>query len=191
MPLYIAFIVLTNAFDLVNRDGLFQVLPKIGCPPKLQSMIESFHTDPKGTVQFTGSSSEPVEIRSGVKQGCVLAPTLFGIFFGLLLKHAFDTRTEGIYVSTRSALQPCPSKKPRQRYARFSSGTWRLLMTQQLRPTPMRNSSHWWTAYHRAVRTSDWPSVWRRRMSWHRTQKHRRSLPSTTTTMIIYMYCIC
>ena len=74
----------------------------IGCPPKLQSMIASFHTDTKGTVQLNGSSSEPFEIHSGVKQGCVLSPTLFGIFFGLLLKHAFDTTTEGIYLRTRS-----------------------------------------------------------------------------------------
>ena len=102
MPLYIAFIDLTKAFDLVSRDGLFKVLPKIGCPPKLQSMIKSFLTDTPGAVQFNGSSSEPFEIRSGVKQGCVLAPTLFGIFFGLLLKHAFDTTTEGIYLRTRS-----------------------------------------------------------------------------------------
>ena len=35
MPLYIAFIDLTKAFDLVSRDVLFKVLPKIGCPPKL------------------------------------------------------------------------------------------------------------------------------------------------------------
>ena len=50
MLLYIAFIDLTKAFDLVSRDGLCKVLPKIGCPPQLQSMIESFHTDTKGTV---------------------------------------------------------------------------------------------------------------------------------------------
>ena len=31
-PLYIAFIDLTKAFDLVSRDGLFQLLPRIGCP---------------------------------------------------------------------------------------------------------------------------------------------------------------
>ena len=36
---------------------------------------------PRGTVQFNGSSSEPFEILCGVKQGCVLAPTLSGIFF--------------------------------------------------------------------------------------------------------------
>ena len=65
-------------------------------------MIESFHTDTKGTVQFNGSFSEPFEIRSGVQQGCVLAPMLFGTVFGLLLKHVLDTITEGIYFRTRS-----------------------------------------------------------------------------------------
>ena len=102
MPLYIAFIDLTNAFDLASRDGLFQILPKIGCPPKLQSMINSFHTNMKGTVQFNGSSSRPFHIGSGVKQGCVQAPTLFGIFFALLLRHAFGTASEGICLRTRS-----------------------------------------------------------------------------------------
>ena len=102
MPLHVVFIGPTKAFNLVSRDGLFKVHPKIGCPPKLQSMIESFHTDTKGTVQFNGSSSEPFKILSGVTQGCVLAPTLFGIFFGLLLKHEYDTTTEGIYLRTRS-----------------------------------------------------------------------------------------
>ena len=102
MPRYIAFIDLTKAFDLVSRDGFFQILPKIGCPPKLQSMIESFHTNMKGTVQFNGSSSRPFDILSGVKQGCVLAPTLFGIFFALLLRHAFGTASEGICLLTRS-----------------------------------------------------------------------------------------
>ena len=98
MNFCIAFIDLTMAFDLVSRDGLFKVLSKIGCPLKRQCMIESFHIDTKGTVQSNGSSSELFEIRSGVKQGCVLAPTLFGVFFGLLLKRAFGTTSEGIYL---------------------------------------------------------------------------------------------
>ena len=102
MPLYIAFIDLTKAFDLVSRDGLFQIFPKIGCPPKLQSMIESFHTNMKGTVLLNGSSSRPFDIRSSVKQGCVLAPAFFGIFFALLLRHAFGTASEGICLQTRS-----------------------------------------------------------------------------------------
>ena len=102
MPLYIAFIDLTKAFDLVSIDGLFHILPKIGCPPKLQSMIKSFYTNMKGTVQFNGSSSMPFDIRSGVKQGCVQALALFGIFFALVLRHAFGTASEGICLRTRS-----------------------------------------------------------------------------------------
>ncbi|XP_078661585.1 uncharacterized protein LOC144905710 [Branchiostoma floridae x Branchiostoma belcheri] len=101
-PLFIAFIDLTKAFDLVSRDGLFKILAKIGCPPKLLRMIQSFHTGMKGVVQFDGSSSEAFDIRSGVKQGCVLAPTLFGIFFAVMLKCAFGTSTEGVYLHTRS-----------------------------------------------------------------------------------------
>ena len=75
--------------------------------------------------------------------------------------------------------------EPRQTYARFSSRTCCLLMMHQLRPTPRRNSSHWWTASHSHVRTSDWPSVWRRRMSWGRSQKHCQSLPSTTMNSML------
>ena len=101
-PLYMAFIDLTKAFDLVSRDGLFKILEKIGCPPKLLLLIRGFHDNMKGRVQYEGSVSDEFEIRSGVKQGCVLAPTLFGIFFAVMLKQAFGTATEGIYLRTRS-----------------------------------------------------------------------------------------
>ena len=53
-------------------------------------------------MQFIGNLSEPFDMHSGVKQGSVLAPTLFGIFFALLLRHAFGTAQEGIYLWTRS-----------------------------------------------------------------------------------------
>ena len=97
-PLYVAFIVLTKAFDLVSRDGLFKILAKISCPPTLLSIVKSFHEDMKGTVLYDGATSNPFNILSGLKQGCVLAPILFGIFFATLLKHAFGESTEGIYL---------------------------------------------------------------------------------------------
>ena len=87
--LYFACINLTKAFDLVSRDGLFKILAKIGCPPTLLSTIQSFHEDMKGAIVYAGSTSEAFDIRNGVKQGCVLAPTVFGIFFAVMLKHAF------------------------------------------------------------------------------------------------------
>ena len=82
-----AFVDLTKAFDKVSRSGLYMVLHKIGCPPTLLELIVSFHDDMKATVQFDGSTSDSFCIRSGVKQGCVLAPTLFGIYFAALLHY--------------------------------------------------------------------------------------------------------
>ena len=101
-PLFIAFIDLTKAFDLVSRSGLFTLLQGIGCPPKLLQMIRSFQDNMQGTVQYDGSPSDPFAIKSGVKQGCVLAPTLIGIFFSLLLKHVFNSSDDGVYICTRS-----------------------------------------------------------------------------------------
>jgi len=101
-PLYLVFIDLTKAFDLVSRDGLFRMLPLIGCPPKLLSIVKSFHDGMMSTVQFDGDLSNEFKVKSGVKQGCVLAPTLFGIFFSMLLRHAFHTSTDGVYLHSRS-----------------------------------------------------------------------------------------
>ena len=101
-PLYIAFIDLTKAFDLVSRSGLFSLLQKTGCPPKLLQMVTSFHEDMHSTVCFNGGTSEAFPVSSGVKQGCVLAPTLFGIFFSMLLQYAFAECEEGIFIRTRT-----------------------------------------------------------------------------------------
>ena len=58
MPLFIAFIDLTKAFDLVSRSGLFKLLQKIGCPPRLLTVITSFHDNMHSTVCFNGATSE-------------------------------------------------------------------------------------------------------------------------------------
>ena len=99
-PLFLAFVDLTKAFDLVSRSGHFKILQKIGCPPKLLAIITSFHQDMQSTVCFYGATSNAFPVSSGVKQGCVLAPTLFRIFFSMLLQYAFVDCTEGVYIRT-------------------------------------------------------------------------------------------
>ena len=53
-------------------------------------------------MQYDGNRSGAFDINSGVKQGCVLAPTLFNIFFSVLLNHAFKSFEEGILIRSRS-----------------------------------------------------------------------------------------
>ncbi len=70
--------------------------------PETTWLVSSFHNNMKGTVKYDGATSEPFEIHSGVKQGCVLAPTPFSIFFSIMLSYAFKTSTEGVFLHTRA-----------------------------------------------------------------------------------------
>ena len=63
-PLYLGFHDLTKAFSLVSKKGIFQLLEKIGCPPKLHSLVVSFHEDNKGTVMYDGSVQIPCQARA-------------------------------------------------------------------------------------------------------------------------------
>ena len=86
--LYISFVDLTKAFDTVNREGLWKILKRLGCPPKFLKLIVQLHEDQRGQVRHSNDLSQSFPISNGVKQGCVLAPTLFTIFFSMMLQQA-------------------------------------------------------------------------------------------------------
>ncbi|XP_069783087.1 uncharacterized protein [Narcine bancroftii] len=86
--LYITFVDLTKAFDTMSRKGLWQILERLGCPPKFLNMVIQLHENQQGRVRYSNELSEPFSIDNGVKQGCVLTPTLFTIFFSMMLKQA-------------------------------------------------------------------------------------------------------
>ena len=81
VDLYMTFVDLTKAFDTVSRDGLWKIMAKFGCPPRFIAMVRQFHDGMQARVQNDGEFSEPFEVTNGVKQGCVLAPTLFSMMF--------------------------------------------------------------------------------------------------------------
>ena len=67
---------LTKAFDTVSREGLWKIMAKYGCPPKFVTIVRLLHDGMMARVVDNGNPSEPFEVSNGVKQGCVLAPTL-------------------------------------------------------------------------------------------------------------------
>ena len=78
-----------KAFDTVRRDGLWKIMAKFGCPPRFKAMVRQFHDGMQARVQNDGEFSEPFEVTNGVKQGCVMAPTLFSMMFSVMLMDAF------------------------------------------------------------------------------------------------------
>ena len=75
--LCLAFIDLTEAFDSLNREALRACLTRLGCPPKFVNITRQLHEGMKGCVLYDGEQSGSFNINTGVKQGCVIAPTLF------------------------------------------------------------------------------------------------------------------
>ena len=65
-------------------------MAKFGCPSGFIAMVRQFHDGMQASVQNDGEFSEPFEVTNGVKQVCVMAPTLFRRMFSAILMDAFQ-----------------------------------------------------------------------------------------------------
>ena len=90
-PLYQVSVDLTKAFDTVNREALWEILTKIRCPSTFVNMLKDVYRNMKARVTFNGQLSGEIAINNGD----IPAPTLFSIFFAVLLTHAFKDCDQG------------------------------------------------------------------------------------------------
>ncbi|BHF61079.1 hypothetical protein SprV_0100405000 [Sparganum proliferum] len=94
--LYSTFVDLAKAFDTVNRDGLWKIMQKFGCPERFIQMVRQLQDGMMARVRDNGAVSEAFTVTNGVKQGCMLAPTLFSLMFSAMLMDAYrDERPPG------------------------------------------------------------------------------------------------
>ena len=86
VSLIMRFIDLQKAYDTVDRILLWQVLTRIGVPPQMLAVIQQFHDGMRVCVRpDDGVHSDWFEVEQGLRQGCVLSPLLFNIFFTVVL----------------------------------------------------------------------------------------------------------
>ena len=84
------FVDLTKALDTVSREGLWKIMAKFGCPATFIALVRQFSDGMLARVQNDGEFSDPFPVTNGVKQGCVLASTLFNMMFSAMLTDAFQ-----------------------------------------------------------------------------------------------------
>ena len=72
---------LTKAFDTVNREELWKIMAKFGCPAKFIAIVRQFHDGMLARVQNHSEFSDPFPVTNEVKRGYVLASTLFSVIF--------------------------------------------------------------------------------------------------------------
>jgi len=101
-PLYIVFIDFRKAFDTVDRETLWRVLTVFGCPNVFVDVLRQFHDGMEATVVTGSRETASFAVRNGVRQGCVLAPTLFSLFLTAVLTVAELNDVPGISIVSRT-----------------------------------------------------------------------------------------
>ena len=100
-PFIVTFVDFSKAFDTVDRDTLWKLLSRYGCPQIFIRVLRSFHDGMTASICCGDGCSDPFSVGHGVKQGCVLAPTLFTIFLAAVLK-SMPEELGDLYIRTRS-----------------------------------------------------------------------------------------
>ena len=81
----ICFVDMKKGYDSVNREALWVALGRrYGLPMKILNILKALQKDTSGAVRAYGKVSKEFAIGNGVRQGDVLAPTLFNLSLMLL-----------------------------------------------------------------------------------------------------------
>lgn len=79
--MYTCFVDFSKAFDTVPRSNLFEKMSKnMKIEGKLFNILNDMYSSTAARVKVSNSISKSFDTSKGLKQGCVLSPTLFNIF---------------------------------------------------------------------------------------------------------------
>ena len=101
-PLYINFIDYEKAFDSVDRETMWKLLRHYGVPKKIISIIRCTFQDMSCKIAHAGQLSESFEVKTGVRQGCLLSPFLFLLVIDWIMKTTTTGRNNGIQWTLRT-----------------------------------------------------------------------------------------
>ncbi|VDL87826.1 unnamed protein product, partial [Schistocephalus solidus] len=85
-----------------ESDRLWKIMQKFGCPERFTHMLRQLHDGMTARVTDKGTVSEAFTMTIGVKQGRVLAPTLFSLMFSAILMDAYRDEQPGIRIAYRT-----------------------------------------------------------------------------------------
>lgn len=97
--IFACFIDYQKAFDRVQHGKLIKILQQLGLGGKDRRIITNLYWNQVAHVRVEGDVSEELEIRRGVRQGCVLSPLLFNVYSEKIFEEALYELDEGILVN--------------------------------------------------------------------------------------------
>ncbi|VDN11865.1 unnamed protein product [Dibothriocephalus latus] len=100
--MYTTFVDLSKQFDTVNRSGLYKIMQKFELPEHFTRTVCQLYDGMIVLVTDDGMVPEAFAVTNGVKQGCVLSPTLLSLMFSAMLTDAYRDGRPGIPINYRT-----------------------------------------------------------------------------------------
>jgi len=94
--LYVAFVDFKKAFDSVRHDVLLNAINTEGITGKFFISLMSMYNSLISCVRVNGDFSDFFDCPVGVRQGCILSPTLFSLVINTLAKHMNENGKHGV-----------------------------------------------------------------------------------------------
>ena len=101
--LNLAFVDFEKAFDSVHRHTLWRIIEAYGIPSKYISIMRNIYDGTQCCVKTADGTTDWFEIKTGVRQGCVLSTLLFLIVIDFVMRRTSQTN-KGIAVNGRAQL---------------------------------------------------------------------------------------
>ena len=101
IPLYMCFIDYAKAFDCVNHQLLWQDMQKMGFPVHVIELLEHLYKNQEAAVKTSCGTPEWFSIERGVRQGCIVSPSLFNIYSENIIREATENTSVGITIGGR------------------------------------------------------------------------------------------
>ena len=95
-PLYSIFVDFQKAFDSVDRDVIWRLMQHYGFPPKFISIIQQLYDNSSCQVIHEGKLTDTFQVQTGVRQGCLLSPTIFLLVVDWIMKQTTTNKKTGI-----------------------------------------------------------------------------------------------
>ena len=93
---FMLFVNLRKAYDSVPHQALWHALESYGIPEPMLRLIRSLHEGMKAEVTVEGKVAPDFEVKNGLRQGCVMAPTLFNLYFNLVIRQWRERDAESL-----------------------------------------------------------------------------------------------
>ena len=77
-----------KAFDSVDHNKLWKILKEVGIPDHLTGLLRNLDAGQEATVRTGHGTTDWLQIRKGVRQGCILSPCLFNLYAENIMRNA-------------------------------------------------------------------------------------------------------